>query len=391
MGKIKDVFVESDGIKTNRMVYLHHTRTEVTNMSTVFRMSEYDAALAAGHIKTRLHETFPYVIHGYTESCVWERAWNSATLTCRGLITHADTGEIIARPFPKFFNLGQVEETNPIDFNTPVEVTEKMDGSLGILYPTSSGGWAVSTRGSFHSEQADWATEFYNRNHAGFEPNRAWTYLFEIIYPKNRIVLSYDFEGLVLIGAVDIATGASISIREAAVNWEGPVAATHPYRSLNEVIASGERDDAEGFVALNLETGVRVKIKHAAYIQLHKYLTGTTEKHVWEVLSRGENLAVAFATAPDEFHQWARIIGAGLGNEVETQRHRAVNEFTSISGELDTTYGPDGWGRREFAALALKTINPALMFTLLDGKDITSSLWAGVKPVGENTYGIVTL
>ena len=33
------------------------------------------------------------------------------------------------------------------------------------------------------------------------------TPLFEIIYPENRIVVKYDFEGLVMIGIVDIQTG----------------------------------------------------------------------------------------------------------------------------------------------------------------------------------------
>src|SRR4051812_16154524 len=90
------------------------------------------------------------------------------TLACRsrGLIVDRDDN-IIARPFGKFFNHGErlaAEELKSLYARAgkdgegkqrlpPVHVYDKVDGSLGILYWTSSGPM-IATRGSFQSEQA---------------------------------------------------------------------------------------------------------------------------------------------------------------------------------------------------------------------------------------------
>jgi RNA ligase len=86
-----------------------------------------------------------------------------------------------------------------------VRVFDKMDGSLGILYPTSQG-MAVATRGSFTSEQAlkateilhekypEWAQITYDWFRSNFDANWYevnYTDLVEIVYPENRIVVDY--------------------------------------------------------------------------------------------------------------------------------------------------------------------------------------------------------
>lgn len=58
----------------------------------------------------------------------------------------------VLRPLPKFLNHDQ-PEAPVIALDEPVVVTDKADGSLGIIYPTPDGP-AVATRGSFASDQA---------------------------------------------------------------------------------------------------------------------------------------------------------------------------------------------------------------------------------------------
>src|SRR5262245_38066531 len=48
---------------------------------------------------------------------------------CRGLKFGAD-GRIIARPFHKFFNLGEKERVEDIDWSRPHQVFDKLDGSM---------------------------------------------------------------------------------------------------------------------------------------------------------------------------------------------------------------------------------------------------------------------
>ena len=90
--------------------------------------------------------------------------------------------------------------------NEPFEVYEKLDGSLGILYWLGDEPY-IATRGSFESPQAQIATELLRAyDLSGLDRRR--TYLFEIIYPENRIVVNYDDRReLVLLAIIDTATG----------------------------------------------------------------------------------------------------------------------------------------------------------------------------------------
>ncbi len=73
------------------------------------------------------------------------------------------------------------------------DVYEKMDGSLGILYWIDDKPF-LATRGAFESEQAIKGTELLRKHQNLNKLNRNYTYLFEIIYPSNRIVVDYGAE-----------------------------------------------------------------------------------------------------------------------------------------------------------------------------------------------------
>jgi RNA ligase len=347
----------------------------------VVDQADYDASLAAGHIRVQRHPDLPYLIHNYTDACTWERGWNPATLACRGLITHADTGEVLARPFRKFFNHDQPEA--PIfDLDEDVVVMDKRDGSLAISYLRPDGSLAIATRGSFTSDQANWANTFYQRTYADrFAPNPDVTYLYEIIAPFNRIVLDYgDTEDLVLLGAVDKRTGQSLPLSDAARGWPGPTVDVYPHTTLREVLTAPDRENAEGFVLWNPRTDERCKYKQDDYKTLHRLLTNTTPKHVWEVLSSGQNPDEVFAAAPDEFHTWLRTVVTDLQGQHARQFAAAQDAYTTVLAGL-----PDGWGRKEFALAAQTSPHRSLLFILLDGRSIDEAIWRNVKPSGVST------
>ena len=349
-----------------------------------------DVYLDAGinkYVRTQKHPTLPYLIHNYTEAATWDNVWNEATLNCRGLITIEGTGEIIARPFPKFFNHDQ-EQAAQFDLDEEVIVLDKADGSLGILYPLPDGqGYAIATRGSFTSDQAAWATAHWNKNHASvFTPKEGLTYLFEIVYRENRIVLDYgDFEGLILLGAIDNATGAAVPLSEAMDGWEGRTVEVFPHSTLREVLNAPEHDNAEGFVVWSPERNERVKIKFAEYKRLHKLLTGVNERHVWEVLSRGEDPAEAFSGAPDEFHGWLRSVIQQLEAQFAAIVEDAKKAHAEVLAEL-----PEGWERRDYALLAGQRKERALLFLLLDERPLDASVWKLIYPEANQTFKVVS-
>ncbi|GAA2894909.1 hypothetical protein Acy02nite_59310 [Actinoplanes cyaneus] len=329
-------------------------------------------AVDNGLVRTQRHPTLPFTIYNYTEACQYSGAWNQVTLTCRGLIVDA-SGRITARAYEKFFNHSE-SQAPALDPGAAVTVTDKVDGSLGIVYHDGTG-WAVATRGSFASDQAIHATELLRTRYASFVPPAGLTVLVEIVYPENRIVVDYrGLDDLVLLGAVEIATGRSHG-PEAVPDWPGPVVETFGYATLAEALAAPPRDGREGLVVHFTRTDERVKIKYADYVRLHRLVTGLTPRTVWEILATGGTLDVLLEPLPDEFHVWARGIAAELTAEVEARAAEVEAAYTALVGGL-----PAGWGRKEFALAAVRSSHRGELFQRLDGHDYRPGLWQRVRP-----------
>src|SRR5690606_552618 len=121
------------------------------------------------------------LVFSYNVMAQYGENWNFFERVSRGLIINWKTYEIVARPFDKFFNWGEGERTSTAPL---VSLTEKLDGSLGILYRLN-GQYKIATRGSLESEQATWATAFINSHYSLENLPHEITLLFEIIYPEN--------------------------------------------------------------------------------------------------------------------------------------------------------------------------------------------------------------
>ncbi len=352
----------------------------MTKLSELFDIGDLEIALQDGYVREQLHPTEPYNIFNYTEKAAYESHWTPVTLACRGLIAHRGTHEIVARPFAKFFNHGQAGAA-AIPLHAPVHVTDKLDGSLGILYPLTDGGYAVATRGSFTSDQALHATALLHARYASYEPPAGVTVLFEILYPANRIVVDYgDTDELCLIGAVDNLTGVVLD-RTWTANWRGPAAQVFVADTFAEALALPPRPNAEGVVVRCLRTGGMVKLKQADYVALHRIVTGLTARTVWQHLVDGKTLAELIAPLPDEFHDWVRNAAFSILARVEGEETRLHQAFRALYNAM-----PDDWapasreGRRDFAAKAAGSPDSWAMFALLDGRDIFARLLANAKP-----------
>ena len=349
----------------------------MTLLADVLDPVELATAVENGLVRRQRHPSRPFVIYNYTEACQYTGAWSPVTLACRGLVVDG-SGVVAARPYPKFFN--HTEEAAPrLDPAAAVRVTDKADGSLGIVYHDGTG-WAVATRGSFTSEQALHATDLLRTRYAGFVPPAGRTVLVEIIYPGNRIVLDYDgLDDLMLLGAVDIATGRSHG-PEAVPAWPGPVVESFAYATLTEALAAPPRPGREGLVVHFPAADERVKIKYAEYVRLHRLVTGLSARTVWEILVHDGDLDAMLEPLPDEFHVWARAVVAELTTAVDERAAAIEKAYAEIVGSL-----PDGWGRKEFAAAAVRSEHRGALFLRLDGKDYRPTLWQQARPEGDRT------
>jgi RNA ligase len=330
---------------------------------SLFSDKEFREMQDQGYVRVNTHPDDPELfILNYTEKAAYEGVWNNVTLNCRGLIV--DAGDwIIARPFPKFFNYGQ-PGCPVIDLDEPARASDKMDGSLGILYREhDTGKYAIATRGSFASDQAIHATEILRTKYADYVPPKGITLLFEIIYPENRIVCDYgDMDDLVLLGSVDIINGDNWDAADLDWDWPGPKAESFPYETMREALAAEPRHGKEGYVVHLLISDVRVKIKQEDYIALHRIVTGLNARSVWEAMLT-DSVDELIEKIPDEFHGFIRGVQKDIEDEVMSNLVEAHTAYFQIVEEVPLV-NPT---KKDFAALAKDHPLSWALFKIWDG------------------------
>lgn len=362
-------------------------------LTELFSLEELELELQDGYVKEQKHPTLPLTILNYTDKATYEQRWNDVTLHCRGLIVNHVTHEVIARGPRKFFNYGEPSAKQyPLD--TKVILSRKEDGSLGI-------GWAwfsdeddtlyhgIATRGSFTSEQALHATALVAREngHNGryellTDALDSYTdddisYIGEIVYPENRIVLDYGGrDELIPLGTVNNRTGV-IQWRPTRDHGGNPLI-HHSLYGPDEVITLGEAlaleipDNEEGYVLDILDDDLEVidhlKLKGARYKELHAAIFGLSEKAIWEQFVEGSTEDF-IAALPDEVQPWAQNVSDRLYKEYDVLYWRSWFAYHIVK-ELE--------GERKAQAEYLKRHYPDVMspvFNLLDGKADRREEW----------------
>lgn len=349
-------------------------------------MKTREEHVALGNLTARRHPTEPLTIFNYTDRVAFDDLWDETLLQCRGLIVH-DDGTIVARPFRKFFNLGQTIAADPDAGNLPAQfkVFDKADGSLGISYrEPSTGRIAISTRGSMTSEQALHATALWREKYEGLvNIPRAETWLFEIIYPENKIVLDYKgMDDLLLLGRVNIATGADRGLPE------------FPCADLQHVPSFGMnvqpedlpvRDNAEGYVLVESPLPLnrparRAKVKLPEYVRLHKLLAGLTAHRIWECLAAGDAIESILDGVPDETFKDAQACAERFREQHDEIEMDAAEDLIEIRDRI----GADA-SRKAFAEKIKNIPTPrrSIVFLMLSGAPTSDAIWKILEPRGD--------
>jgi len=323
---------------------------------------------AYGDVRAAYHNSLPLVMFSYTSAAQFSGRWNWFERVSRGLILNAKTGEVVARPFDKFFNWG---ERRQYSNGHIVTVTEKIDGSLGILYRDGVLP-SVATRGSFESEQAIWATEhlrmFYDLNHLPDE----YTLLFEIVYPGNRIVVDYEStEDLFLLAVRNRYTGEYLpffpDVYNLAEDYGFPLPRIFSFNSVTDIIAATDTlpGSEEGWV-VEFSDGQRFKFKGDRYLELHRLVTNTSFKRMLSWVADGSYTAL-LADVPDE-----------LLDQIRAWKEEIDTKVAAVTCRIEDAYENAPKDDRKTFALWAKAQHPDLvsyLFRRLDGQEYTSLIY----------------
>ena len=388
--------------------------------------------IEAGYVNVQKHPSEDLFIYNYSKAAQYGQIWNEVTIQCRGLIMDGK-GNIVSRPFKKFFNY---EQHTPDQIpNLPFTVFDKEDGCLGVLYWVSNGDPYIATRGSFTSDQSAAANNILYNNKELVEAlrniDRNKTCCFEIIHPSYRIVVDYKGrKDLILLGAIDVATGEDAEMPIL------PTATVKRYDGINDYkeLKKLEESNKEGFI-VRFSNGFRMKIKFEEYCRLHSILTNVSSKTIWRTLrgiDKHKNLseeiiklewnliaatpeesielsekiekkkldaslcpttfAETLENVPDEFYNWVEKKKEELVREFDKIDIDILDEWTRVCIDLGDITSKSFKGgmprRREFAEYVLgsKYKYKRQIMALQDGKDLKDHIWKLVEPKFETPF-----
>lgn len=198
---------------------------------------------------------------------------------CRGLLFYPDGG-IMARRLHKFFNINEKDETqfHNIDFTQPHVILEKLDGSMITPVITDSGiRWGTK----MGLTEVGMGAEEFVANHpqyvefADLYLERGKTPIFEWCSRKQRIVIDYPEDRLVLIAIRNNVTGEYASYQQLqtyASAYDIDVVKAYEGTAENMKALISETSESEGIEGwiIRFDDGHMLKVKGEWYLRIHK-------------------------------------------------------------------------------------------------------------------------
>eukprot|EP01117_Protostelium_nocturnum_P011439 TRINITY_DN4148_c0_g1_i1.p1 TRINITY_DN4148_c0_g1~~TRINITY_DN4148_c0_g1_i1.p1 ORF type:complete len:365 (+),score=147.26 TRINITY_DN4148_c0_g1_i1:134-1228(+) len=285
------------------MAVVCNNEFEITTHIDIGHWETYVAKNEEGlpRVRRGKDESEKLFIWTYTPQTEFKKLWDPVTLQARGLVTDTE-GRIVARPFPKFFNVQEMWSYKP-DGTEEVVVYDKLDGSIGILF-FHDGRWKVASKASLnssHSKEAEKMLEKYDTTVL----NKGCTYVLEMIFPENRIVVDYGNRRELIITAIfETATGREIELEGNCSNF-GIVDRYPDYSSLTAAELRGkEVENKEGYVVrYKRKDGrtFRVKAKLESYMKRHLFVSSLSKPRLLDVYVNGKKNGIESIKARDEF------------------------------------------------------------------------------------------
>ena len=280
---------------------------------------------------------------------------------CRGIILdETDDYQPVCVPFFKFGNYGE-SYADDIDWNT-ARVQEKIDGSL-IKVWCHKGVWRVSTNNTINAEDAttnNRENSFLNIFHQAWvhtgkqfsDLNPDYTYMFELVSPQTRVVIPYMETKLYHTGTRDKNTLQELHVD---IGIEKPK--EFSISTIEACIEAAKNLDKyhEGFVVVDSRWR-RIKIKSPLYVAIHHILNNiSSDKRIIDLIVSGEDAEVV-----SYFPEYAEMFNA--------MRERMDRFIAYNEQELETVKNAAYPTQKELAEYVTKTICPACLFSVTNGK-----------------------
>lgn len=350
-----------------------------------------------GYDEIRISDKGDYTVINYAVAFEDTFKWDSEDphassirRECRGLIFDK-RGKLISRPYHKFFNVGEKEETqlNKINLYEPHVVLEKLDGSMIRPIPTADG-FRLATKAGITdiSEQA----EKFISNKPNYSKlikycvDKDSTAIFEWCSRKNRIVIDYPEDQLILTAIRSNRTGFYVpysilqtlvhDLKLPLVKAVDGLAVQNINLFVNQV---REWDDGEG-VVLRFDNGHMIKVKADDYVLRHKTKDQISlEKNV---------IATILDDSVDDF---IPLLTPEDAKRLKEFQHLFWLSIEDVATDIHDLYKQidRGQDQKEFATMAVPSVLPQyqpFMFKLRKGFPVKDLIIEQIqKSIGSQT------
>ena len=337
-----------------------------------------------------IKETGPYTIFSYSQ--IDSDFYNPVVRVSRGIILKIDDHfqksdpsqtpkiDIVCWPFNKFGNYGE-GYADTIDWAS-AKVQKKIDGSI-IKVWYDDGLWHISTNGMIDAFEAKLRNPIPNCESFGdlfiiavtntcnsYEEflsrlDRAYTYIFELTSPWNRIIVPYDDTTITHLGSRNRYTGL-----EENINLGVKKPKEYSFKTFDDVIANAAMlpYSQEGYVVVDKDWH-RVKVKSKAYLQVHhlKSNGNINPKRILELIKMNEQ--GEFLSYFPEYKEYFDHV-----QDKYTRTLDAINTAITTAKMWKSCLST----KKDFAMKVLAEDNRVrkYMFAVWDGKDVEDMIKA---------------
>jgi len=188
----------------------------------------------------------------------------------RGIIFDKKTGEVVARPYHKFFNFG--EKLCTVKPNETAYTNIKLDGSLLTAF-YYNGEVQFASKGSFDSWVVSRAKEIATYNiYELVEDYKGYTIMFELLDPSHPIVIKYNKPTITLTGIRHTKTGEYFTPKEVfdiGVDYNLPrTVPVHSGETIKDIVSDVKGWQNEEGVVAYAESDI-CKVKSEWYLKMH--------------------------------------------------------------------------------------------------------------------------
>ena len=216
-GSLRCVQVDSEGIHTIETKHNIFKLQENDQTETILTSSIADAVISLRSNKYIREKKFGNISSfNFTEKAFYDKAWDDQTVKARGLYIDTEKGKVVARSYPKFFNINERAETRfenlQDSLKFPVTAYVKENGFLGIVsYDEYTDDLFIASKSTIDSQNAEWLKDMIyskvsleGRNKMlEFAKNNHVSFVFECVdMEHDPHIIKYAESGLYLLDIV---------------------------------------------------------------------------------------------------------------------------------------------------------------------------------------------